>query len=828
MNAAQTSAPFWRDWPQRFFKTFILAHPSIHSAPERYKAQLLSALSLSFSLIVFGGLLVTLQLTGFSVLIAAGFLFSALSFIAYLVSRTPFYGRAALIFVAGFAFLAYVASLLGAYPALFITLTFAILFLLTNLFEVKWMALFIAVNVVAELLLSALFLPQLQGQEALNVRAGLFTLGLFVLLFAWYRDNLERLRLQEVAQAQIELQQANLELQNAQREVNARLAELRLAAEVGRSISQVRALDVMLTDAAELIRKQFDLYYVQVYLTNPSQTALVLQAGTGAVGEQLLARAHKLPLNTGSINGRAALEKQPVVVADTSASPVFKPNPLLPETRSEMAVPLLVGEKVLGVLDMQSQRANALNAQILSAFEALAGQIAIAIQNARLLAEAEEARAEVEKQARHLARANWQEYLDSIHHPEQIGYVFEQDQILPLQAETVTQEEPNALAVPISFTGEPLGSLVVELAEERQSHQAVELLNIVARQVAQHIESLRLLESAERYRAQAEEASRRLTREGWQEYFSAQADQSLGYLYDLREVKPIESETSLAAEAALTVPVRVRDETIGKLAVLDVDSADPETLALVNAVSERLSDHIESLRLSAQTQAALQQSEKLFQVSRRVTGAADLQELLKIMVEALNLRSINRASLGIFSYNAAGELESMVDIANYWNGSGTEPAVVGTSFSASSLKVLSTFVSSTPIFFNDTFQDQRMGEAELQILKKLNVHALAVLPLLLGKNQIGVIRLLSEEPHNFTPEEIRLLTAITPQIATVVENRRQFERARRQAEREALLNAISQKIQSATSVEAVLQIAARELGHALGAPRAIAQLSLKD
>ncbi|GAB4485334.1 MAG: hypothetical protein OHK0010_03970 [Anaerolineales bacterium] len=827
MNATQSSTPFWRDWPQRFFKTFILAHPSIHSAPERYKAQLLSALSLSFSLIVFGGLLVTLQLTGFSVLIAAGFLFSALSFIAYLVSRTPFYGRAALIFVAGFAFLAYVASLLGAYPALFITLTFAILFLLTNLFEVKWMALFIAVNVVAELLLSALFLPQLQGQEALNVRAGLFTLGLFVLLFAWYRDNLERLRLQEVAQAQIELQQANLELQNAQREVNARLAELRLAAEVGRSISQVRALDVMLTDAAELIRKQFDLYYVQVYLTNPSQTALVLQAGTGAVGEQLLARAHKLPLNSASINGRAAIEKRSIVVADTSASPVFKPNPLLPETRSEMAVPLLVGEKVLGVLDMQSQRANALNAQILSAFEALAGQIAIAIQNTRLLAEAEEARAEVEKQARHLSRANWLEYLDAIHAPEEMGFVFEKNEILPASGQAASLAE-NALSAPIAVSGETLGNLAVELGAQTPLARASELVGAVARQVAQHIESLRLLESAERYRAQAEEASRRLTREGWQEYFSAQADQFLGYLYDLKEVKPIESQAAFAAESALAVPIRVRDETIGKLAVLDVDSADPETLALVNAVSERLSDHIESLRLSVQTQAALQQSEKLFEVSRRVTGAADLQELLKAMVEALNLRPINRASLGIFSYNAAGELESMVDIANYWNGSGTEPAVVGTSFSASSLKVLSTFVSSTPIFFNDTFQDQRMGEAELQILKKLNVHALAVLPLLLGKNQIGVIRLLSEEPHNFTPEEIRLLTAITPQIATVVENRRQFERARRQAEREALLNAISQKIQSATSVEAVLQIAARELGHALGAPRAIAQLSLKD
>ncbi|MEW6403140.1 MAG: hypothetical protein AB1649_15180, partial [Chloroflexota bacterium] len=84
-----------------------------------------------------------------------------------------------------------------------------------------------------------------------------------------------------------------------------------------------------------------------------------------------------------------------------------------------------------------------------------------------------------------------------------------------------------------------------------------------------------------------------------------------------------------------------------------------------------------------------------------------------------------------------------------------------------------------------------------------------------------------EEPHNFTPDETRLFISLAPQIATVLENRQQFERAQRQAEREAMLNAINQKIQSATTVEAVLQIAARELGRALGAPLTVAQLGVK-
>ncbi|MBU1880011.1 MAG: GAF domain-containing protein, partial [Chloroflexi bacterium] len=204
-------------------------------------------------------------------------------------------------------------------------------------------------------------------------------------------------------------------LEGLEERVAERTRNLELAAEVGRSVSQVRALDVMLRDACELIRKEFDLYYTQVYLTDPSQRNLILEAGTGEVGAQLLARGHRLQLNTGSINGRAAVEKRTVVISDTAESATFRPNALLPDTRGEMAVPLIVGEKVVGVLDMQSSQPGVLNEEVLPAFEALAGQLAVAIQNANLLAETEQARAEVEKQAARLVRTGWNEYMDAIH-----------------------------------------------------------------------------------------------------------------------------------------------------------------------------------------------------------------------------------------------------------------------------------------------------------------------------------------------------------------------------------------------------------------------------
>ena len=607
-----------------------------------------------------------------------------------------------------------------------------------------------------------------------------------------------------------------------------RTRNLELAAEVGRAVSQVRDLDVMLKDSCELILKEFNLYYVQVYLTDPSGSNLKLEAGTGSVGADLLRRTHSLPLDTGSINGRAAVEKRSVVISDTTQSATFRPNKLLPDTRGEMAIPLIAGDKVVGVLDMQSNTPGMLTDEVLPAFEALAGQLAVAVQNAYLLEETEQARAQVESQARRLVRQGWSEHLDAIHKPEQLGFVFDHNNIVPLaEAEEMQMSEnDNAVSAPIAVTGEALGSLVVELDDEARAEQTSELVNIVARQVAQQIENLRLLEGAERYRYEAEQAVRRQTRANWQDFFQSESGEQLGYRYDLNEVHPQNNGHEIN-EGAYIAPLKVRDEAIGKLAVEGLES-DDNAVSLINAVADRLTAHIEGLRQSNQTQFALAQSEKLFDATRNLTQAKDLQELTATAVKAVDIPVINRAILCSFNYDAGGNIESMDVIANWWDGTGHQATAVGTHYSLEIVRMMKMFVSRTPLFFNDGLTDERVDPVTLELVKKLNLRAVGVLPLHVGTGQVGILMVEGEEPHNFTQEETRLFIALGPQIATVLENRRQFERAQHQAQREAMLNTINQKIQSATSVEAVLQIAARELGHALGAPMTVAQLSMKD
>ncbi|MBI5965020.1 MAG: GAF domain-containing protein [Chloroflexi bacterium] len=613
-----------------------------------------------------------------------------------------------------------------------------------------------------------------------------------------------------------------------------RTRNLELAAEVARSVSQVRAVDVMLKDAAELIRSRFDLYYVQVYLTNPSQTALVLQSGTGTVGMELADRGHQLPLNTGSINGRAAMEKRSVVISDTTASTTFRPNPLLPDTRSEMAVPLLFGENVVGVLDMQARQAGMLNQDMLTAFEALAGQLAIAIQNSNFLAETERARAEVEEQARRLSRANWKDYLDAIHRPEETGFAFEQNKIIPMTELGQSQLPINdhALTASIAVTGESLGNLVVEMEGQSPISRADELVNIVAQQVAQQIENLRLLDSAERYRFEAEEASRRLTREGWKDYLDVNADRGSSYIYDLKEVRQYDqAEGEQTEDAGYSLPLKIRDEAVGKLVVQGLGSDDKESLELASAVAERLSAHIESLRQFDETKRSQVELDKrarqlaaVAEVSSVSSRELDIDKMLHTVVH-LTQRQFGLYHAHVFIYNE-NTAELKIAACGYKEGDeheGTDGTAVIPLAQEKSL-VARAARTSQAVIVNDVRNEA--GWLPNPLLPETNSEM--AVPLVIGDQILGVLDVQSEVLNAFTEEDANIYATLAAQVSTALQNARSFARTQQQAQRESTLNIISQKIQSATTVEAVLQIAARELGHALGAPMTIAQLSMKD
>jgi GAF domain-containing protein len=387
----------------------------------------------------------------------------------------------------------------------------------------------------------------------------------------------------------------------------------------------------MLTEAVEMIRARFDLYYTQIYLTDPSRERLILRAGTGDVGSLLLQRGHNLVVNSGSLNGRAVLEKQAQIVVDTTENPAFLSNPLLPNTRSEMSIPLIVEGNVVGVLDMQSEHPGALAEGNLPAFEALAGQLAIAIRNAVLFMEVQEARSEVESQMVRFTEQGWGNFLNAIDQEHQIGFAFTDNKVTRLQPEVLsTASKANSLNLPIMVTGTKVGE--IQFPANLKSNE-IELISAVSEQLAQHVENLRLLAQAETFRKEAEQAVRRLTHEGWESYLSS-SQLKTGYVYDLNQVQPLSGDNNPVAGQSLKQPLVVGDESIGELK-LDLPESSGVASEILSAVAQQLSGHLENLRLSELNERHAQREQTLRQITSALRSSTNPATIMRTAVREL-------------------------------------------------------------------------------------------------------------------------------------------------------------------------------------------------
>jgi PAS domain S-box-containing protein len=161
-----------------------------------------------------------------------------------------------------------------------------------------------------------------------------------------------------------------------------RTKALATSAEVSRSLTAILDPRQLTNEVVKQIQTAFNYYYAQIYLFDDAGENLVLTAGTGEAGVEMLKRGHALAKGRGLV-GRAAKTNQPVLVSDTSQDPNWLPNELLPETKAEAVVPIAIGDMVLGVLDVQDNVSNDISPDDLTLLQSLASQVAIALQNAR-------------------------------------------------------------------------------------------------------------------------------------------------------------------------------------------------------------------------------------------------------------------------------------------------------------------------------------------------------------------------------------------------------------------------------------------------------------
>ncbi|HWQ05512.1 MAG TPA: GAF domain-containing protein [Longilinea sp.] len=174
-----------------------------------------------------------------------------------------------------------------------------------------------------------------------------------------------------------------IERQRLLGEAQRRALELQAAAEIARDTASTLSQGVLLNRIVNLIRERFGYYHASIFLLDDARDYAVVSEATGEAGEDMKKRNHKLAVGSRSVIGTVTRTAKPLVVNDVHRSDMFFANPLLPDTLSEMAIPLKIGDRVIGALDIQSDKTAAFSTAELSVFLILADQIAIAIENAR-------------------------------------------------------------------------------------------------------------------------------------------------------------------------------------------------------------------------------------------------------------------------------------------------------------------------------------------------------------------------------------------------------------------------------------------------------------
>ena len=311
----------------------------------------------------------------------------------------------------------------------------------------------------------------------------------------------------DVEKRTIELSQRGSELQVANRQIQRRATQFEVLAQVTQAITSVRDLQELLPRITAVISEKFGFYHVGVFLLDGARQYAVLSATNSEGGRQMLERKHRLRVGEQGIVGNVTATGKPRIAMDVGVDAVFFDNPELPDTHSEMALPLKSGGLVVGALDVQSIEIGAFAEEDIQMLTLLADQVSLAIENARLFAETRNALAEAEAVSRQFTREVW----GSLPHEQNLlGYRYSLIGASPLEKAveltnsgndktTGTQTESSQIAIPIELRGEIIGTLVVQSpAAEVLNQDQLDLIKAVAERVALSAENARLFEETTR------------------------------------------------------------------------------------------------------------------------------------------------------------------------------------------------------------------------------------------------------------------------------------------------------------------------------------------
>jgi GAF domain-containing protein len=292
--------------------------------------------------------------------------------------------------------------------------------------------------------------------------------------------------------------------------INERRAKMFLAiAQVTHAIISTQNLQDLLPQIAQAISQYFDFYHVGIFLINPNKEYAILSAANSEGGQRMLERNHRLRVGQVGIVGYVAGTAKPRIALDTGADAIYFNNPDLPETRSEMALPLIqTGGQIIGVLDIQSVEPNAFNREDIEILITLADQVSVAIANARLYEDTQKDLIEAQMLYRRNLQIGWKKFTRSKHIAgiRRVGMnanLFTESMNLPGTAEVLNSgayfknDQNYQMTIPVKLRGEIVGILNVKTDEERKwTGDEMDIITAIVERAALSIENTRLLEES--------------------------------------------------------------------------------------------------------------------------------------------------------------------------------------------------------------------------------------------------------------------------------------------------------------------------------------------
>jgi len=340
-------------------------------------------------------------------------------------------------------------------------------------------------------------------QPIIFTGASVLTAVLLNLALKRQQEALEQVRRgeEQLASINTELEQRVKErtsqLLIANQQSEKRASQLQVVADVARSVATIQETNQLLSTITRLVSERFGFYHVGIFLLDANQQYANLRAANSEGGKKMLARSHRLKIGEQGIVGFVTARGQARVALDVGDEAVFFNNPDLPDTHSEVALPLKFGQQIIGALDIQSKDANAFSQDDVNIFSVLADQVSVAIQNTRSLEQAQRAVNEAEIASSQLVGQAWKGYAERT----QIrGYHYDGIKPEPVNNLAKPSEDKDALLSPVRLRGQTIGRLKLKASDANHKWTEDEraIIAATAERVALAMESARLLDEAQK------------------------------------------------------------------------------------------------------------------------------------------------------------------------------------------------------------------------------------------------------------------------------------------------------------------------------------------